>query len=125
MTAQMATPMELPRATPVAIPMSIVSGLAAHFKQPDGPSVPGVSWLVRIEHGGHAHHARVKALLAAGASRATRRDQGYQARLAMQHLAALIDSGWNPAQEREHTIEIGNPTGAPGREPPRPWWKLW
>ena len=125
MAAQIATLMELPMAIPVAIPMSIESGLAAHFKQPDGPSMPGVSWLVRIEHGGQAHHARVKALLAASASRATRRDQGYQARMAMQYLAALINSGWNPAQEREHTIEIGDPPGAPGREPPRRWWKLW
>lgn len=36
-----------------------------------------------------------------------------------------IDSGWDPAQDRDHTIEIGDPPGAPGREPPRPWWRLW
>ncbi|MEO8059850.1 MAG: hypothetical protein ABI671_16170 [Burkholderiales bacterium] len=101
--------------------MTIESALAAHFKQPVGPSVAGVSWLVRIEHSGHPHHARVKALLAANASRATRRDQDYQARTTMQYLAALIESGWNPAQEREHTIEIGNPPGAPLR----PWWRFW
>jgi hypothetical protein len=101
--------------------MTIESALAAHFKQPDGPSVPGVSWLVRIEHGGLSHHARVKALLAAGASRATRRDEAYQARTTLQYLTALIEGGWNPAQEREHTIEIGDPPGTPSR----PWWKLW
>jgi len=101
--------------------MTIESALAAHFKQPNGPSAAGVSWLVRIEHGGQLYHARVKALLAANASRATRRDQDYQARTTMQYLAALIEGGWNPAQEREHTIEIGDPAGAP----PRPWWKFW
>ena len=105
--------------------MSIESGLAANFKQPGGPSVEGVSWLVRIEHGGQAHHARVKALLAANASRATCRDQGYQARTTMKYLAELIASGWNPVQEREHTIEIGDPPGAPSPDPPRPWWRLW
>ncbi len=117
--------MSTPMAATKAIPMSIESGLAAHFKRPDGPSMPGVSWLVRIEHGGQAHHARVKALLAADASRATHRDQDYQARTTMQYLAELIELGWNPAQEREHTIEIGNPSGAPSAVPPRPWWRLW
>ena len=105
----------------MSIPMSVESGLAAHFKQPDGPSVPGVSWLVRIEHEGQVCHARVKALLAADASRATRRDDGYQARTTMQYLAELIESGWNPANEREHVIEIGNPPSAG----PDPWWRFW
>ncbi len=101
--------------------MKIESALAAHFKQPNGPSVPGVSWLVRVEQDGQTYHARVKALLSPNASRATRRNQDYQARTTMQYLAALIESGWNPAQERDHTIEIGDPTGAL----PRPWWKFW
>jgi hypothetical protein len=39
----------------------------------------------------------------------------------MQYLAAEIDKGWDPAQEREHTIEIGNPHG----QVPPPWWKFW
>lgn len=105
----------------MTIPMAIESGLAAHFKQDSGPSLPGVSWLVRIEHGGSTHHARVKALLAADASRATRKDDGYQARTTMDYLAAEIGKGWDPAQEREHTIEIGNPQG----QVAAPWWKFW
>lgn len=112
-----------PRLSPsrVPIPMAIESGLAAHFMQPGGKSVPGTSWLVRIEYGGRPFHARVKALLAADASRATRRDEHYQARATMQYLLSLIESGWNPAQEREHTITIGNPPGSP----PRRWWRFW
>jgi|GEM_PF-2794691 len=101
--------------------MTIESALAAHFKQPNGPSVAGVSWLVRIEHGGYPYHVRVKALLAVNASRATRRDQDYQARTTMQYLAALIENSWNPAEEREHMIEIGDPHGAPSH----PWWRFW
>jgi hypothetical protein len=101
--------------------MSIESGLAAHFKRPDGPSVPGVSWLVRIEHEGQVHHARVKALLAPDATRATRRDQGYQAQTTMEYLADEIERGWSPDDTREHEIEIGNPAGAA----PRPWWRFW
>jgi hypothetical protein len=78
--------------------MSIESALEAQFKQPDGPSLPGVSWLVRIDHGGQVHHVRVQAL-----------------------LAAEIVSGWNPAQEREHTIHMGNLHG----QPAQPWWGFW
>ena len=103
------------------ISMSIESGLAAHFKQPDGPSLPGTSWLVRIEYGGSLYHARVKALLAPDATKATRKDDGYQAQTTMQYLAAEIENGWNPAQEREHTIQIGNPPG----QPAPPWWRFW
>src|SRR4051794_31795821 len=106
---------------PMSIPMSVQSGLAAHFKQPDGPSLPGVSWLIRIEHGGSTYHARVKALLMADATKATRKDDGYQARTAMQYLAAEIENGWNPAQEREHTIHIGNPHGQAAQ---RRWWRF-
>lgn len=101
--------------------MTIESGLAAHFNQPDGPSVPGVSWLVRIERDGRLHHARVRALLAADATRATRKDQTYQANTTMQYLADQIESGWDPADAREHEILIGNPHG----EVARPWWRFW
>lgn len=103
------------------ISMSIESGLAAHFKQPEGPSLPGVSWLVRIEYGGGLYHARVKALLAPDATKATRKDDGYQAQTTMQYLADEIENGWHPAEEREHTIHIGNPPG----QPAPPWWRFW
>jgi len=101
--------------------LAVESGLAAHFKQPDGPSVPGVSWLVRIEYGGRLHFARVKALFANDATQATRRDQAYQVKTTMDYLAAEIAGGWDPADEREHTIRIGNPTGQPARA----WWRFW
>ena len=101
--------------------MAIESGLAAHFKQADGPSLPGVDWLVRIDHGGRTDYARVKALLTADATKATRKDQAYQAHTTMQYLAAEIENGWNPAEQREHTIHIGNPHG----QPAKPWWQFW
>jgi hypothetical protein len=101
--------------------MSIQSGLAAHFRQAEGPSLQGVSWLVRIDRDGQTHHARVKALLAPSATRATRKDEAYQAQTSMQYLADEIERGWNPADEREHTIHIGNPVD----QRPQPWWKFW
>ena len=114
----------------MSVAMTIESGLAAHFKQPDGPSLPGVDWLVRIEHAGRIHHARVRALLAADATQATRKDEAYQAQTTMQYLADEIEKGWNPAEERKHVIHIGNPHGQPAEAaeappPPRPWWRFW
>lgn len=101
--------------------LSIESGLAAHFKQAQGPSLQGVSWLVRIDHGGHTHHARVKALLAPDATKATRQDQAYQAQTTMEYLNDQMAQGWNPADEREHIIHISNPLG----QQPKPWWRFW
>jgi len=89
--------------------MAVESGLSAHFKQPDGPSLPGVDWLVRIERDGRIHHARVRALLQPCASQATRKDQAYQAQTTMQYLADQLEAGWDPADEREHVIHIGDP----------------
>ncbi|MCE9657560.1 MAG: hypothetical protein K8R60_03305 [Burkholderiales bacterium] len=114
----------------MAVAMTVESGLAAHFKQPEGPSVPGVEWLVRIEHEGRIHHARVRALLAADASAATRKDEAYQAQTTMQYLAESIEQGWNPAEEGEHVIHIGNPHGQPAEaarpaQSARPWWRFW
>jgi hypothetical protein len=114
----------------VSVALTIESGLAAHFKQPEGPSLPGVEWLVRIENEGRIHHARVRALLAADASAGTRKDEAYQAQTTMQYLAEAIERGWNPAEEREHVIHIGNPHGqaadaAVPAQPARPWWRFW
>ena len=113
--------------------MAIESALSAHFLQPDGPSLPGVDWLVRIERDGRTHHARVRALLQPGASKATRKDQAYQAQTTMQYLADQLEAGWDPADEREHVIHIGDPHGqAPDAaigqasgDAPKPWWKFW
>jgi hypothetical protein len=102
-------------------PMRIESGLAAHFKQDDGPSRPGVMWRVGLRHEGHDYQVHVKALLADDATRATRKDERYQAQTAMDYLADLLASGWHPSQPRDHTIHIGNPHPAAAK----PWWKFW
>ena len=113
----------------MSLAMTIEGGLSARFLQADGPSVPGVDWRVRIEQDGRIHHARVSALLAPDATAATRNDEAYQAQTTMQYLADEIGKGWDPADEREHVIHIGNPQGSPAggaaHAPPRPWWRFW
>jgi hypothetical protein len=93
--------------------MTIESGLAAHFKQPEGPACPVVDWLVKIEHDGRHPPRRVSALLARRRQprRRARTRATPGARPTMQYLADEIGKGWNPADEREHVIHIGNPHG--------------
>lgn len=111
--------------------MRVEGVLAAHFKQANGPSRPGVEWAIGLKHGVETHTARVRAHLADDVTRKTRADQQYQAQTVMQYLNDLILKGWHPDQPREHVITIGNPlggnplasSGAP--EPKKPWWKVW
>jgi hypothetical protein len=68
----------------------------------------------------------VKTLYADDATAATKADQDYQARTAMQYLNDRLNAGWDPSQEVDHLIYIGNPP--PGYVPTRaakPWWKFW
>jgi hypothetical protein len=107
--------------------MRVESGLSAHFKQLSGPSRPGTEWAIVLERGEESHRVRVRALVADGVSKATRADQGYQARTAMQYLDDLLARGWHPSEPREHMIIIGDPLPTPGAgpTPPKPWWRFW
>ena len=103
----------------------IESGLAAHFKEEGGCSRPGVMWSVGLKRGEETWTATVKALLSDDASAATRADQQYQARTAMQYLNDRLAQGWHPSQQQDHTIYISNPPGTPPLAAARPWWKFW
>ena len=107
--------------------MRIESGLAAHFKQENGPSRPGTLWTVGIKHGDEHYQAMVKALLADDATAATRKDEKYQAQTAMQYLDERIRQGWHPSQVQEHTIYISNPKGGTDNRgsAKKPWWQFW
>jgi hypothetical protein len=107
--------------------MRVESGLSAHFKQPSGPSRSGTEWAIGLKRGDETHTVRVRAFLAEGVSKATRTDQGYQARTAMQYLNDLLARGWHPSERREHEIIIGDPLPVPGAAPaPRKrWWRFW
>ena len=107
--------------------MRVEGGLSAHFKQPSGPSRPGTEWAIVLKRGEETHTVRVRAYLAEGAGKATRADQGYQARTTMQYLDDLLARGWHPSEQREHVITIGDPLPSPGAAPARrkPWWRFW
>jgi len=105
--------------------MRVEGALSAHFKQQSGPSRPGTDWVIGLERGEESHRVRVRADLADDVTRATRADATYQGHTVMQYLGDLLARGWNPAQEREHVITIGNPRAgtAPGLR--KPWWRFW
>ena len=106
--------------------MRIEGGLAAHFFVSDGSSRPGVQWTVGLKQGDRTCTVMVKTLYADDATAATKADQEYQARTAMQYLNDRLNAGWDPSQEVDHLIYIGNPP--PGYVPARaakPWWKFW
>jgi hypothetical protein len=89
--------------------MRIEGSLAAHFKEPNGASRPGVIWTVGLKHGEETYSVMVKGLLADDATPETRENQEYQAETVMQYLDDQLKSGWHPQQEKEHTIYISNP----------------
>ena len=92
--------------------MRIEGALAAHFKQEDGSSRPGVLWTVGLKQGETYYKVMVKAMLTDDATPETREDHEYQARTVMQYLNDQIEAGWLPEDEHEHTIYIGNPPQA-------------
>ena len=111
--------------------MRVEGELAAHFKQENGASRPGVEWVIGLKHGAAAYTARVRAYHAGDATAKTRADQQYQAQTVMQYLNDLIAGGWHPDQPRDHAITIGNPLVSlplgEAPEPPKkqPWWRVW
>jgi len=121
--------------------MRVEGALAAHFKQENGPSRPGVEWVIGLKHGAATYTAPVRAYHAADATAKTRADQQYQAQTVMQYLNDLIAGGWHPDQPRDHAITIGNPLGsgplgggrlgsgplgeAPETPRKKPWWRVW
>jgi len=108
--------------------MRVEKGLSAHFKVPNGPSRPGVQWIIGLKRGEVEHSVPVTALFVDNATDETRANQEYPARTAMQYLNDQLRNGWRPEQDKDHTIYIGNPAAQPQNPAPTPKrakWRLW
>ena len=105
--------------------MRVEKGLAAHFKQENGPSRPGVMWAVQLKRGDALQTAMVKVLFATDASTEVRSDKEGQAQAAMQYLNAQLANGWHPGTEIEHTIVFGTAIAAAVAKEQKPWWRIW
>jgi hypothetical protein len=105
--------------------MRVEGGLAAHFKEPNGRSRPGVHWAIGLKRGERTYKVMVKALLSDDASPETLKNQEYQAQVVMQYLNDQLTNGWHPDQEMEHTIYVGNPDQPGQSSTKNSWWKFW
>ena len=99
--------------------VTAVSSLEAWFKQPAGPSRPGVDWALRISGG---LTASVIARTYFAGSRPRKAElSGLQAH-AENYVRQQLENGWTPDDSGLLVIEEPAPVLPPG--PRRPWWKF-
>lgn len=96
----------------------VEGALEANFKQPDGSSRPGKDWKVGLRRGDEIHTVFVRAYLAEGASKATRRNTNYQAQTVIGYVFDRLDGGWHPADGALPGLTILDPP--PGQAVPPP-----
>jgi hypothetical protein len=87
-------------------------------------------WAIGLKRGSETYQAMVKGLLTDDATPETRRNQEYQGQTVMEYLNDQLRQGWDPTQQKEHTIYIGNPLGTADASPSKqaskkPWWRVW
>jgi hypothetical protein len=73
--------------------VTVERGLVAHFKQPSGPSRPGVDWIVRVE--GQKKGVIVRTYLTSAG--ATEEEKVRLSQRALELVQKKIESGWDPA----------------------------
>jgi hypothetical protein len=102
--------------------LSVTSGLSAHFKQPDGPSVPGVDWIVSVSGPDVNTNVLVRTLFSSGPP--DQSEQESMAELALAQVRSKLAGGWKPADGE--SIEVEREMTQPKNEPyskMRAFWK--
>jgi hypothetical protein len=94
--------------------------LAAHFKQPDGPSRPGIDFKLSLRRGGAEYRILVRAYLAPDLTRAARQDGFYLGQTVLGYVFDRLSQGWVPtgADYPLPALTILNPS--PDYVPPVP-----
>jgi hypothetical protein len=94
--------------------------LAAHFKQPDGSSRPGIDYKLSLKQGDTIHQISVRAYLSDDLTPAARGDAYYQGRTVIGYIFDRLKQGWVPTGEDFPlpALTILNP--APDYAPPMP-----
>ena len=103
--------------------IEVTGALAAHFKQADGSSKPGMDWAVSLTRASEAKRILVRAYDDAviGASP----EQG--AHLVLRYVASLLNSGWSPEKdvfpgELTYSSELAPPPPTAPANHTRPGW---
>jgi hypothetical protein len=96
--------------------VKIEKGITAYFKQPTGPSRPGVDWVVQIA-GEHAGPVIVRTYFSTNPPQET--EKPTLADKAARFMTRKLATGWSPGTE--NFLEADEAV-----EPPRtrPWWKV-
>ena len=100
--------------------IEVTKGLSAHFKQPNGPSIPGIDWFVQFQKEGEKRGLLVRQYVMSNQSGVHKEALAHQA---MQFVMSKLDSGWFPAPGEPEFIEM-NPPQLPAAAK-KPWWKVW
>lgn len=103
----------------------IEGGLSAHFIQPDGSSRPGTDWSVGLKRGNETYNVMVRAYLSDDLTKKAQADKEYQGQTVLNYIWDLLDRGWTPDQEHNHSIVIQNPSPEPAKAEHKPWWRFW
>lgn len=102
--------------------LSVSSGLSAYFKQPDGPSLPGVDWIINVS--GSDVDTTVLVRIMFSSDPPDQSEQESMAELAKAEVRSRLASGWRPGEGE--SIEVENKVTQPKNEPyskMRAFWK--
>lgn len=103
--------------------ITVLKGLKAHFRQPDGSSELGTDWAVALTQGAQEHRILVRAYTDDFASIG----QDGEAKIVVEFVAGLLDQGWTPDKWGGQPGELTVPRkqGATGTRPAKSWWRFW
>ena len=97
-------------ATPEGFNVRVLQGLRAHFKQPSGPSRPGTDWAISLTN----LRGERRILVRTYADDVGHVSQEQDARLALEYVGKLIQSGWSPDQYKGEPGELVVPKTSSG-----------
>jgi hypothetical protein len=98
--------------------VTVTNGLTAYFKQPNGPSRPGIDWAVQIT-GERAATVMVRTYFSSDPPRET--EKPALAERAARFITKKLATGWSPLTEKFLEADEASEPPPPA---PRPWWKI-
>jgi hypothetical protein len=107
-------------AIPITNTITVEKGLAAHFKQPTGPSRPGLDWAVRIS-GERAGTVIVRTYFSSDPPQEA--ENPALADRAASLVRRRLEQGWRP--EPGSFLEVAAVAEASVATPKKPWWRFW
>jgi len=99
--------------------ITVEKGLAAHFKQPSGPSRPGVDWAVRIA-GDQSGMVIVRTYFSSDPPKED--EKPALADKAVRLVRQKLEQGWAP--EPGCLLQVDDTGDASHAAQKKPWWKI-